>query len=84
MCDTWSMPKKSTTPNSGRLNFRISPKLHNRLFQYMHEEGHNDISETCRFLLQQAMIERYGSPTLIYRENTPTLRVADAPSQIAP
>jgi hypothetical protein len=78
------MPKKTNTA-SGRLNFRLSEKLHQRLLRYTAEEGHNDISDACRYLLNLAMIERYGRPTLVYsRANTPSLKVADAPTDNAP
>lgn len=78
------MPKKSKTTDSGRLNFRVTELLHQRLLRYMDEEGHPDISETCRYLLNTAMIERYGRPVTIYRaEKIADLKVADAPGDSA-
>lgn len=79
------MPKKTTDTGTGRINFRLTEVLHERLLKFTREEGHQDLSQACRYLLQMAMSERYGTPITVYRQpNTPTLKVADAPDDSAP
>jgi hypothetical protein len=52
----------NTKPNrkvdKARLNFRISPTLHDRLAEYADEHGMKAVSEAAWFLLNAAMIER--------------------------
>jgi hypothetical protein len=78
------MPKKTTQPGNGRINFRLTEVLQERLLRFTREEGHQDLSQACRYLLQMAMSERYGTPVTVYRHpNTPALKVADAPDDSA-
>jgi hypothetical protein len=78
------MPKKTTQPGTERINFRLTTVLRQRLLKFTREEGHQDLSQACRYLLQMAMSERYGAPVTVYRHaNTPTLKVADAPDDSA-